>query len=133
MIKIAPVFPLVLNDNGGYEMHGSSEEDIKKVINQNIKNILLTNPGEKLFDAEFGVGVSKYLFEYSSTIESGQNLPPITSNITDQLARYIPYVEVNNVSVTADDERLNIRIDYAILQSLEDPIVAFNLNLPFNI
>ena len=41
MIKIAPVFPLVLNDNGGYEMHGSSEKDIKKVINQNIKNILL--------------------------------------------------------------------------------------------
>ena len=133
MIKIAPVFPLVLNDNGGYKMHGSSEDDIKKVINQTIKNILLTNPGEKLFDAEFGVAVSKYLFEYSSTIESGQNLPPITSNITDQLARYIPYVEVNNVSVTADNERLNIRIDYTILQNLEDPIVAFNLNLPFNI
>ena len=48
MIKIAPVFPLVLNENGSYEMHGSSEEDVKKVINQNIKNILLTNPGEKL-------------------------------------------------------------------------------------
>jgi phage baseplate assembly protein W len=133
MIKIAPVFPLVLNENGSYEMHGSSEEDVKKVINQNIKNILLTNPGEKLFDANFGVGVSRYLFEPAATVESGQSLPPITSNITDQLASYIPYVEVNEVSVNTENDKLSIRIQYTILQSLDQPIVAFNLNLPFNI
>jgi phage baseplate assembly protein W len=61
MIRIAPFFPLVLDENGSYRMHGSSEEDIKAVINQNIKNVLLTNPGERLFDVNFGAGEDIFL------------------------------------------------------------------------
>jgi phage baseplate assembly protein W len=133
MIRIAPFFPLVLDENGSYRMHGSSEEDIKAVINQNIKNVLLTNPGERLFDVNFGAGLRRYLFEFPDTIETGENLPPLTSNIISQLSSYIPYVKVNDINVSTVDNALSVRIEYSILQNLEDPVTSFSMVLPFNI
>ena len=39
-----------------------SLSELKEVVEQNLKMVLLTNPGEKIFNLEFGVGLRRYLF-----------------------------------------------------------------------
>ena len=45
--KIGPLFPLEINEEtGAYREH--SITDLTKVVDQNIKNVLLISPGERL-------------------------------------------------------------------------------------
>ena len=37
--------------------------DYKELVKQNLKNLILTNPGEKIMDADFGIGINRFLFE----------------------------------------------------------------------
>ena len=46
------------------------------------ENILLTNPGEKLSDPNFGVGLRSFLFEPTNNLFDLQNV------ISEQLGRY---------------------------------------------
>ena len=91
---IAPSFPLVINeDTGRYESLGVS--DITKVVDQNIKMTLLTAPTERIFDQNFGVGLSRYLFENDTAIKRGAgSLPPLRENILSQLSTYVSYITV---------------------------------------
>ena len=68
--KIAPAFPLEINaETGNYVEYGMT--DLTKVVDQNLKMVLLTSPGEKLMNVNFGVGLRKYLFENNSSIQNG--------------------------------------------------------------
>jgi hypothetical protein len=68
-------------DTGRYEIYGVS--DLTSVVDQNIKMTLLTSPGERVFDSNFGVGLKRYLFENDTTIKrGGGNLPPLRENIS---------------------------------------------------
>ncbi len=61
-IKYAPKLPLELDDNNKFIIN----TDVLKNIRQKILTILLTNPGERIMDPRFGVGIKKYIFEQSS-------------------------------------------------------------------
>ncbi len=86
---ITPSFPLRINeDTGNYESYGIS--DLTKVVDQNSKMTLLTVPGERTFNQDFGVGLSKYVFENDISIARGAgNLPPLRENILSQLSTYV--------------------------------------------
>ena len=55
---VAPKFPLKI-EGGKYVVYGI--DDLTSVVDQNIKMVLLTVPGERLFDLRFGVGLARYL------------------------------------------------------------------------
>ena len=80
-MPITPKLPLNLSETELYE----STEDIVQVTRFHIKNIVLTNPGEKISDPEFGVGIRRYLFE---NITQGllNNLEDV---ITDQIQTFM--------------------------------------------
>tara|TARA_Y100000592_G_C5367066_1_gene266595 strand:+ start:216 stop:560 length:345 start_codon:yes stop_codon:yes gene_type:complete len=86
--------------------------DIKKLVKFHLKNLILTNPGEKISDIEYGIGARKYLFE--------QLTPGISNRISDQMSaqieRYLPYIDVEDLTVTQDDQNnsLNIELNYSI-------------------
>ena len=85
-----------------------------KAIHQSIMNIIITNPGERLFLPEFGVGLKRYLFSFPND-NTEQDL---MDRITNQIFRYEPRVKLllNQSSVTfVDEER------------------AYYVNLVFNI
>jgi phage baseplate assembly protein W len=47
------IFPLeITEDNAGYKL-----ADLKHTVRFNIKNIILTNPGERIMIPDFGVGI----------------------------------------------------------------------------
>ena len=62
-LGLSPKLPLQLDSMmGSYALNKTD----KGVIKQNFKNLLLTNPGERIMDVRFGVGLSRFLFENRS-------------------------------------------------------------------
>lgn len=116
---IAPSFPLVINeDTGRYETLGIS--DLTKVVDQNIKMTLLTVPTERIFDQNFGVGLSRYLFENNTTIKRGiGDLPPLRENILSQLSTYVSYITIQDLQIdlVGDSNLMNIKIKYFVNDS----------------
>ena len=55
--------PLLKDPNDGFVML-KKLEDLAK---QNLKMVLYTEPGERVIDSNFGVGIKKYLFEKIGT------------------------------------------------------------------
>jgi phage baseplate assembly protein W len=56
-------FPLVENDISVFE-----RADLVQTARQKLKNIVLTNPGERVMLPNFGVGIKRYLFSQNSNI-----------------------------------------------------------------
>ena len=89
-------FPLeITNNNAGYEL-----AEIKETVRFNIKNILLTNPGERVFIPDFGVGIQALIFENART----SNLEAIRDRVIDQISIYASYVDILNLDVIAIDD-----------------------------
>jgi phage baseplate assembly protein W len=106
------VFYGILNgsDNGGFEMIAS----LKMMIKQNLKMLLLTNPGERVFDPNFGVGIRQYLFEM---VGQDDVYAEIDSKIKQQVALYMPYLKITRVQFNKDlsnENKINIKLVYSV-------------------
>ena len=103
-----------------------SEEQITQVINYNLKSIILTSPGERI-DASFGVGLRSYLFENNLQATSGI----IETNISNQIARYMPWLTKYSVNVEQfyEGQGLNISITY----ELKNPTIIENFDLSLSL
>lgn len=88
--------PLTLDPREGY----AALTTIKDVALQNLKMILYTEPGERVWDINFGVGLKKYLFE-QSTSTTFFNLE---KRIVQQVSTYAPYINIIRLSIDAVDE-----------------------------
>jgi len=81
-IGISPALPLDYDQTDGpYRLTKS----IKQAIIQNFKNLVLTNPGERMMDPDFGVGIREYLFE----LENLGIQEEISEKINQQVNRYM--------------------------------------------
>ena len=91
----------------------------ESIATQNLIVLLMTNPGERIMDIDFGVGIRHILFEnIDSAIEE-----VIRSEIDRQVATYLPYIEISDVlfastrtdpSVDLDENYLGIQIKFSI-------------------
>lgn len=101
------IFPLEFTDrNSGYKL-----ADVTDTVQFNIKNIILTNPGERIMIPEFGVGIKRALFENGSF----QLLEFIQSKIIQQINIYAPYVTILDLQISAIDEvSINLKLKYEI-------------------
>jgi len=89
-------------------------EKMKEAAYQNLKTLALTNPGERIWDSNFGIGLRKRLFEHDTE--------PLRSSIkmaiANQIATYIPFVQlIETVFSPQSDanQTLSISIVYAIV------------------
>jgi phage baseplate assembly protein W len=115
MAGISPKLPLGFNKvDLGYTLN----KTLKESIQQNLKNLLLTNPGEKVFDINFGVGIKSFLFENMSDSFDSK----ITSRISTQVAKYMPFVNIKKLDVTRspDYNSVSISLYYSV------PTVSIN-------
>lgn len=126
MSGFSPKLPLALDTDDGYALN----KTLKDVAKQNFKSLILTSPGERIMDPEFGVGIRSYLFENNSPSTYGQ----IEARIREQTLKYLPYIQIESIdfntegqSPSISDNFVGIRISYvikkiAIVDSLEIPI-----------
>lgn len=94
---ISPQLPLVYSHTDGpYQLN----KTLKDVVRQNLKMLILTAPGERIMVPEFGVGLHRYLFEQIT----GDTFSKVSQKINEQVARYIPAVNLEEVTFVTSDE-----------------------------
>ena len=109
MASLAVSLPLSQDSGDGFLMI----KGYKKLIRQNLKTLVLTNPGERVMEPEYGVGLKQYLF---SNFQEGFELKA-TDRIFEQVGRYIPSITVEDVRFpnrSPDRNSLSIQIVYSI-------------------
>jgi len=94
MNGIGPKLPLQRDDvNGNYTLIVSYAEEVK----QNFKNLLLTSPGERMMNPDFGVGLRSFLFEPAQRVTG-----MIRQKVTSQVSRYMPFIRINKILFNHD-------------------------------
>lgn len=80
-------------------------------IRESIKNIVLTNTGERAFDYNFGGNIYGLLFEQLDKYElSGYRI-----GLANKINNYEPRAEVNQINFTYGIKDINITIEYSII------------------
>ena len=104
MNGISPKLPLHRSSVDGFGLTKSFHE----VARKNFKMLILTSPGERVMEPEFGVGIRNFLFEQmqDSTYMS------IQSKIYDQVKKYMPFIEVRNISFSSQATQLGATADF---------------------
>ena len=98
-------FPLSVGTNKDFK----DFDNEKQLVNFQIKNILFTNPGERISIPNFGVGIKKFLFEPNLSSTRGR----IRNTIIGQLSTYLSTATVRSVDVTMiDEDSIGIKIAY---------------------
>ena len=67
--------------------------DFETLVTQNLKMLILTNPGERMMDVNFGAGVRRRLFEQNAVTAYAS----IEKDILSQVNRYMPFVKVERI------------------------------------
>ena len=131
MSGLTPKLPLVRsNEDGTYKLIKS----YKELVKQNFKNLVLTAPGERMMDPNFGVGLRNYLFE-----NDGEFLySTLRSKIHEQVSLYLPFVNVlfidfeseNPLTNNLDPNTLMVTLSYVIVPlELDDKL---EITIPAN-
>ncbi len=92
---LSPKLPLQKDPADGYALN----KEYVDLIKQNLKMLLLTAPGERIMEPNFGIGLRNYLFENNSEITYSE----IESKIRNQVKFYMPFVEVQAIKFNSFD------------------------------
>lgn len=116
MRGINVALPLTSNlEDGSYAL----VKNFKDNTRQNLKTLILTSPGERLMIPDYGVGIRRKLFQLNNRVTKFE----ISRDITKQVSKYMPHVEIievnifdseTNPNLFSDDETIQISIVYRI-------------------
>ena len=109
MSSFSVALPLRRSSEDGFVMN----KKFTKLVRQNLKMLILTVPGERIMDPEFGVGLKTYLFQ---NFHEGV-LAEIDSNIRSQAAKYLPVIAIVGISFDQsliNQNQLGIAIKFTI-------------------
>jgi len=108
-MSLAVKLPIRRSNSDGFQMIN----DFQTLIRQNLKMLVLTAPGERIMEPDFGVGVRNYLFENFNNMTYNT----INTKIREQAVKYLPVIkiiEVNFADSDIDRNRLGIQIFFSI-------------------
>ena len=113
MEGFSPKLPLRLDPSDGYLLN----KNLKEVVTQNLKMLILTSPGERVMEPTFGVWLYNYLFELNTQGTKSD----IRERILSQVKKYMPFLEIIQIDFgdvnpdEADLSALSVKIKYKIL------------------
>ena len=94
MPGLSPKLPLHIDQIDGYAL----TKNFKEVAAQNLKMVVMTNPGERIMIPEFGVGIKTYLFENATSAV----FETIEEKIRQQVRTYLPYITIDNINFLSE-------------------------------
>ena len=103
-------FPFIQSEKGNYlKLTETTDEEIRA----NIVHLLLTRKGSRYFLPDFGTRLYEYIFEPLD----GATFEEIKSEIEEQIAKYIPNVTINSITVESyvDAGETAGQLDYELL------------------
>ena len=122
MSSLAVKVPLTRDSIDGFTMI----KDIKTLIKQNFKMLLLTNPGERVMEPEFGVGMRRFLFANFTQ----ETFNSIETDIRTQVSTYLPIISILEISFGAPEampNSLDANIRYLIPAINVEDLLEFTI------
>lgn len=102
------------------------EQEYNQHVEQLIRQVLFTNPGERVNRPDFGCGLRRMVFAPNS--EATASLLQVT--VLEALDRWLgTVISVQDVKVKAIDERLEVGIVYIIIARQERRFLNLELTL----
>ena len=93
-------------------------KNLRENVQQNFKNLILTNPGERIMIPNFGAGIRQLLFEPISE----ELFSRISNRINRQGNQFLPFVDIEDIQFNTFNNRqelgpneVQVRIVYNIL------------------
>ena len=103
-----------------------------EAVKNNIRNLLQTEEGERLFQPNLGIGLRRILFEHISD----ENLIGVQNTILDKLEFWLPFVEVRNIEVLSRDNTTSVGVNEIKVKILfnikQDPNTLDSVSLSFS-
>jgi phage baseplate assembly protein W len=99
------------NSSKGFFLELSTTDS--QAIKSDLMHLILTRKGQRLYNPDFGTNILKFIFEPNDDLTFTQ----IKQEITDVVKRYLPNLQINEISVTESTESeyaAVLRIDYSI-------------------
>ena len=115
--------------DGPYELN----KNLRDVVKQNLKNLVLTSPGERVMLPDFGVGARRFLFEPNT----GLVFSDLKSRITSQLTKYLPFIQLEDLIVLTSEQdaslspnsaRLILKYNIGVVNEQDTLIITQNQN-----
>jgi len=99
-------------------------QTLKEQVKSNLINLLLTEPGERVNEPNFGVGLKSLLFEPNLDVEI------LKEKINTQIEFYIPTISLSSVDVNSieDEYKLFIIISYSFNLDGSSDAIQLNFN-----
>ena len=124
-VSVGLEFPL--GRVGGGDGYFKSTKTTIESIKNNIRLLLQTHRGERVFQPNLGMDLRSLIFEPLTEDITIQ----IENNIVDVFSRWLPFVDLRNINVNRKDDlnQVNINIDFNIRRapnSLESVQVTFD-------
>jgi|688.fasta_scaffold307528_1 phage baseplate assembly protein W len=109
--SVGVTLPFTIGNNGFFAVSYTTKEQVKS----DLKNLILTNRGERLMQPEFGCNLRQAIFEQIGP----ETYSYIRGEIENSIQRWLPYIIVNNVDVSSDtnskdNNRINVQLDYTL-------------------
>ena len=121
---IAAELPLVVSNTfGAYNLI----TDFQSLAKQNLKMLILTNPGERMMDTNFGIGLRRFLFEQN---EPG-TYTKIDEKIRQQVGSYLPYIQINQIEFVVPENNPDL-FPHSIDITIKFKIVPLQTNSVLN-
>ena len=128
MSGLSVALPLTVSEVfGPYDLN-TTFEDLAK---QNLKMLILTNPGERIMYPKFGAGIRRLLFE-PNTIDTEDT---IKERILQQASIYLPYITIDRVHFAYRENNpdlfpneLHIRIYFTIVPIKQSTTLQIDIN-----
>ena len=116
-------FPLGRHGGGFFKQTQTLLEQTK----HNIKNLLLTVPGERVGQPTFGSLLHQSIFEPMA--DEGSWIEEISASITEAISIWMPHVTIGTLNVTFSDNIVKVDIEFSVVV---DPGVYSDLTLNFD-
>ena len=124
MPGLSPQLPLNIGPIDGYNL----TKNFRQVAQQNLKMIVMTNPGERIMIPEFGVGIRTYLFENSTQT----TFDTIENKIREQVKRYLPFISIETIQFGSSETGFNMsEIDPSSASNFVSIQIKYNIPSAF--
>ena len=111
-------FPFRVGTDGRTAQVAGLEDHVR----EELKQLILTNPGERLFLPQFGGGVRRLVFENLDATAVGLT----KATLTEAIRRWLGHrIELEDVQVVGDDARLEISIKYRLPGTTTSQVLQF--------
>ena len=129
-VKIGIDLPIRRGDS--FEGYFASSSTTIEAVKNNIRNLLNTHRGERVFQPNLGLNLRRLLFEHITS----DNLLGVQNAILDQLELWLPFVEVRDIKIFRKEDDIvvgsnEIRVK-VIFNIKQDPNTLDSVTMDFS-